>query len=118
MPADLLQHDCITISGVPGLARWPFRTGAVDVRGPASADSANAVLEMGLRGMGIVRFSDFVFASYIRDGRLVPVMADQHLSDPVPISVVYPQSRHRAPKVAAFVSFMMRRFAHAPWQAA
>ncbi len=115
-PADLAHHDCITMAGFPGLSRWPFRDGPIEVRGPATADSANAVLEMGLRGMGIVRFSDFVFADHIREGRLVPVLAEHHLPDPVPVSVVYPPSRHRTPKIAAFVRFMIRRFGHTPWR--
>jgi DNA-binding transcriptional LysR family regulator len=115
-PEDLARHDCITMAGMPALSRWPFRGGTVTVTGPATADSANAVLEMGLRGMGLVRFADFVFAQFVRDGRLVPVLVDHHKVDTVPISVVYPQSRHRVPKSAAFVEFMMRRFAHAPWR--
>jgi DNA-binding transcriptional LysR family regulator len=115
-PEDLARHDCITMAGMPGLSIWPFRGGTVAVNGPATADSASAVLEMALRGMGLVRFSDFVFSEHIRDGRLVPVLVDQHKADAVPIAVVYPQSRHRVPKTAAFVDFMMRRFAHAPWR--
>jgi len=115
-PEDLARHDCITMAGMPNLSRWPFRSGIVNVSGPVSADSANAVLELGLRGMGIIRFADFAFAQYIREGRLVPVLVDCHKVDTVPISVVYPQSRHRVPKTAAFVDFMLRRFAHAPWR--
>ena len=115
-PEDLARHDCITMAGMPCLSLWPFRGGTVAVNGPATADSASAVLEMALRGMGLVRFSDFVFSEHIRDGRLVPVLVDQHKVDAVPIAVVYPQSRHRVPKTAAFVDFMMRRFAHAPWR--
>lgn len=116
VPADLLGHDCITMAGMPALARWPFKSGEVEVKGAVAADSANAVLEMGLRGMGIVRFSDFVFADYVRDGRLVVLLADEHLASPVPVSVVFSAARHRVPKIAAFVRFMMRRFAHAPWR--
>jgi DNA-binding transcriptional LysR family regulator len=115
-PEDLARHDCITMAGMPDLARWPFRGGAVVVNGPVTADSASAVLELGLRGVGLVRFADFVFSDYIRDGRLVPVLVEHHKVETVPIAVVYPQSRHRVPKTAAFVDFMMRRFAHAPWR--
>jgi DNA-binding transcriptional LysR family regulator len=64
----------------------------------------------------MVGFADFVFSDYIRDGRLVPVLVEHHKVETVPIAVVYPQSRHRVPKTAAFVDFMMRRFAHAPWR--
>jgi DNA-binding transcriptional LysR family regulator len=115
-PEDLARHDCVVMAGMPALARWPFRDGTIAVAGGVTSDSANGVLELGVRGIGIVRLADFVVANYIRDGRLVPVLTEHDAIEAVPIAVVYPPARHRAPKVAAFVEFMTRRFAHAPWR--
>jgi DNA-binding transcriptional LysR family regulator len=115
-PEDLARHACVTMAGMPHLSRWPFRSGTVTVSGPATSDSATAVLELGLRGLGLIRLGDFVLARYVREGALVPVLVEHHKVEPVPIHVVYPQSRHRVPKTAAFVEFMLRRFAHAPWR--
>jgi hypothetical protein len=36
----------------------------------------------------------------------------------VPLHVVYPQGRHRSPKVATMVEFLVERFASAPWRQA
>lgn len=117
-PDDLLGHDCVLMANMPRLSRWPFKTGIVQVDGPVRADSAHAVLELGRAGMGIIRFSDFALADDVRAGRLVPVLADSHVRENFPISVVYPPARHKVPKTAAFVEFMKTRFGHAPWRIA
>jgi hypothetical protein len=36
----------------------------------------------------------------------------------VPLSAVYPQGRHRMPKVRAFLDFLVERFGHTPWRLA
>lgn len=117
-PEDLRGHDCILMADMPQFSRWPFRTGMVQVDGPVSVDSANAELELGLAGVGLIRLSDFALADYVREGRLVPVLTDWHARETVPIWVVYPPSRNKVPKTAAFVDFMRARFGHAPWRIA
>jgi DNA-binding transcriptional LysR family regulator len=59
-----------------------------------------------------------IVADALRDGRLVPLLADVHHSEPLPLHAVYPQGRHRSPRIAAMVEFLVERFASAPWRAA
>jgi DNA-binding transcriptional LysR family regulator len=115
-PQDILAHDCIVMSGMPALSNWPFRDGTIAVSGSATSDSASGVLELGVRGLGLVRLADFAVANYVREGRLVPVLEDYNLVEDLPISAMYPTGRHRVPKTAAFVDFLVRRFAHRPWR--
>jgi DNA-binding transcriptional LysR family regulator len=115
-PEDLRDHDCVTMSDIPHLAHWPFKSGIVEVTGPASVDSANAMLDLGIAGVGVIRMGDFALVDAIRDGRLIPILTDWHVRDPVTIWAVYPQTRNRVPKTAAFVEFMQGRFGHAPWR--
>jgi DNA-binding transcriptional LysR family regulator len=117
-PEDLRGHDCVLMAGMPHLARWPFRSGIVEVSGPVRADSANAVLDLALAGMGLIRFSDFALADHVRAGDLTPVLVDAHVRESVPVWAVYPPARHKVPKTAAFVEFMRARFGHAPWRIA
>jgi DNA-binding transcriptional LysR family regulator len=117
-PDDLRQHDCVLMANMPQLSRWPFRTGSVQVSGPVEVDSANAVLEMGLAGVGLIRLGDFAVADHVREGALVPVLTELHAPGSFPICVVYPPARHKVPKTAAFVEFMKARFGHAPWRIA
>jgi DNA-binding transcriptional LysR family regulator len=117
-PEDLRAHDCVSMAGMPNLSRWPFKTGSIQVSGPVTVDSANALLEMGLAGAGIIRLGDFALADDVREGRLVPLLADWHVRESFPIWAVYPPSRHKVPKTAAFVDFLGTRFGHAPWRIA
>jgi DNA-binding transcriptional LysR family regulator len=124
-PEDLLEHNCIVISGYPQLRRWPFDDPAlaggirtVEVGGNVSANNAENVLQMALLGVGIVRLGDLVTAEHVRSGRLVPILVGQHHVEQLTLHAVYPQSRLRSPKVAAMVDFLIEKFAHAPWRAA
>ena len=50
-------------------------------------------------------------------GALVPVLADYHHIEPVPLQALMPPGRHRLPKVTAMVDFLIEHFAAAPWRA-
>lgn len=122
-PDELLQHNCLHISGYPILRRWPFddpvapgRVRIVEPRGNAVANNAESVLQMALMGVGIVRLVDMLVGEHVRTGRLVPILADVHHVEPVPLHAMYPHARLRSPKVAAMVDFLLEHFAHAPWR--
>ena len=119
-PEDLLRHNCLVVSDAPSLSRWPFRgEGSVqtlDVAGSVTASSADALVNLAVDGVGIVRFGDVILAPHIRAGRLVPILTRDHLVEPVPISAVYPPGRQRVPKIRAFVDFLVERFGNAPWR--
>jgi DNA-binding transcriptional LysR family regulator len=119
-PADLLQHNCLSVAYAPNLRHWPF-AGAdgvrrLEVNGNASANTAEALLQLALVDLGIIRLSDVIVGEAIREGKLVPLLQDVHHREPVPLHAVYPQGRHRSPKVAAMVEFLVERFASAPWR--
>ena len=119
-PEDLLKHNCLCIAYSPSLQRWPFagKEGVqhIEVSGNASANTADALLELALVGLGIIRLSDVIVGEAIREGKLAPLLQDVHHSEPLPLHAVYPQGRHRSPKVAAMVEFLAERFGKAPWR--
>jgi len=121
-PEDLLKHNCLSIAYAPSLRQWPFETREgvkhLEVAGNASANTAEALLTLALAGLGIIRLSDVIVAEAIRGGMLVPLLQDVHHSEPLPLHAVYPQGRHRSPKVAAMVEFLVARFGAAPWRKA
>jgi DNA-binding transcriptional LysR family regulator len=120
-PQELSTHTCIAMSGNWGLTHWRFDTPSgqqvVDVSGGLSVNNAECVLHFALQGSGIVRLNEFIIADAIRKGQLVPVLEDFHCADPVPMVASYPHLRHRLPRVAAMLDFLVERFAHAPWRA-
>ena len=120
-PADLRGHNCLNMANAPGLRRWPFegRDGVehVEVAGNLSATSADALLALAVRGLGVIRLSDVIVGPAVREGLLVPLLADVHHRETIPLHAVYPQGRHRSPRLAAMIDFLLERFGSAPWRA-
>lgn len=121
-PDELQQHNCLYISTMPELRRWPFDTAQgtriIEVGGKVGSDSAETLLQLAVMGVGIIRLADNIVGAEIARGALVPILTDVHHVEPVPLHIVYPQGRHRSPKVTALVEFLIENFAHAPWRVA
>jgi DNA-binding transcriptional LysR family regulator len=118
--ADLARHNCISITGAPQLRRWPFKVAGgvehIEVRGNVSANNAEMLLQLAATGAGIIRLTDVIVADGIHSGWLKPILTDIHHVEPLPLSAVYPHGRHKSPRVAAFVNFLVERFSEAPWR--
>lgn len=121
-PDDLQKHNCLWITSLPALRRWPFDTDdgirVVNVDGNVVTNTAEAVLQLALVGVGITRLADVVVAESIRKGALVPILTDWHHVEPVPLYATYPSSRNLSPKVRAMVDFLVAEFGSAPWRQA
>ncbi len=109
-PEELLAHDCLVLRGLARLTAWPFRSATglqtLGVRGVATTDSAEALRDMALAGLGIIRVSAFIVARDIAEGRLVPLFEELHVSEDVPVWAVTAPGRHRLPRVQVFVDFL------------
>ncbi|HXE39178.1 MAG TPA: LysR family transcriptional regulator [Azonexus sp.] len=119
-PDDLQRHNCLWITTLPALRRWPFDTDdgirVVHIGGNVVANNAETVLQLAVAGVGITRLTDVIVGEAIRRGALVPILTDWHHVEPVPLFVTYPSGRHLAPKVRAMVDFLVEEFGHAPWR--
>ncbi len=119
-PDDLQRHNCLWITSQPALRRWPFDTDdgirVVHVGGNVSANNAETVMQLAVAGVGITRLADVVVGDAIRSGKLVPILADWHHVEPVPLFAVYPSGRNLSPKVRAMVDFLVEEFGAAPWR--
>ena len=63
---------------------------------------------------GIARLADFMVAKPIRDGKLVPLLADQHHPERTPAYAVFPPGTQKVPKVRVFLDFLVERFRPQP----
>jgi DNA-binding transcriptional LysR family regulator len=119
-PDELARHDAIVVNSVPAVNRWPFRDGdgvrIVEVNNKIVVDDAEVALRLAIAGAGILRVSDMLVGEAVRRGLLVPLFVGVSVSEPLPVSAVYPQGRHRMAKVRAFVDFVVDRFKSAPWR--
>jgi DNA-binding transcriptional LysR family regulator len=119
-PDDLQKHNCLWITSLPALRRWPFDTEegirVVNVGGNVAANTAETVLQLAIAGVGITRLTDVIVGDAIGRGELVPILADWHHAEPVPLFATYPSGRHLSPKVKAMVDFLVEEFGSTPWR--
>src|SRR5882762_4101223 len=120
-PADLVRHACLTLSRNPGSASWPFQIDGkltrIDVKGPVSADSADMLLQLAIGGAGILRLSEHVVARSVQEGLLQPLLQEAQDPETYPLVALLPPGHHQAPKVRAFIDFLIERLGSAPWRA-
>ena len=89
---------------------------SIEVSGRVTANNADTLLQLALMGAGIIRLADVIVGEALASGRLVPVLADVHHAEVLPLHAVYPQGRHRSPRVAALVEFLVGKYSDAPWR--
>ena len=107
-PADLLHHRCINWRwpGKNVIYDWEFcendRWFSVAVDGPLIVNSRAFAVQAAASGVGIAFVKDSDAAALIADGRLVPLL--EEWSAPFEgFYLCYPQQRHMAPALRAFV---------------
>ncbi|MCK9380994.1 MAG: LysR family transcriptional regulator [Sulfuritalea sp.] len=119
-PDDLQQHNCLWMTSLPALRRWPFDTDdgirVVQVGGNVAANTAETVLQLAVAGVGITRLTDVIVGDAIRRGELVAILTDWHHVEPVPLYATYPSGRNLSPKVRAMVDFLVAEFGPTPWR--
>jgi DNA-binding transcriptional LysR family regulator len=119
-PEELCDHSCIVVKTLPSALRWHFRESGrdrfIDIKSRVLVDSGEAALRFAIAGCGITRLADLMTTHAVCERRLKSVLAKSYVVESVPLSAVYPQGRHRMPKVRAFLDFLVERFGHAPWR--
>ncbi len=112
-PQDLLQHNCMLITGHARLSQWPFlingETVILDIKGNFISNNADFLLDMAEAGVGIIRFADFLVEKSIREGRLVRLLDDYYHLDDSLITALMPPGRQNLPRVKAFVDFLREK---------
>lgn len=88
------------------LERKPVR---VPLHSKLAVNDADAYLQCGLQGLGLIQIPRFLASGHLRAGDLVEVL-DRWRPLPLPIWAVYPQSRHLSPQVRVFVEWIEQQF--------
>ncbi len=119
-PEDLLDHNCLTHSSFVHFNDWEFEgpngTKVLHVSGNFEANSAMALYEAVLAGIGVARLATFLVGHDLSTGRLVPLLTD-YAHEKSSLLVVYPHRRHLSTKVRAFVDFLSEKFEPVPpWE--
>jgi len=111
-PDDLAQHDCIGFEGLQMVRTWPFGRGTnaktVAIRPRFAANTADAIIEAAIAGIGIARLTSYQAAGAIRDGRLVSLLRG-YSPEPLPVHLVHTGPPLVPLKMRAFLDFASSR---------
>ena len=101
--AALKDHVCLRQKFSSGLiAPWPLPSAGTAVPVSLTASVIDPLLDLAIAGAGIAAFPDFLIRDALANGALVPVL-DGEVEQSGIMSVLWPASRYRVPKVRAFV---------------
>lgn len=106
-PEALLAHNCLRFRSPRGqLVDWRFAGGrGLAVAGNLTLDQGELLLQAAAQGAGVFQALDFMVGEYLRDGRLVEVLAEYACPGP-PVQAVYLQGQRASPRVRALVDFL------------
>jgi DNA-binding transcriptional LysR family regulator len=111
-PNDLARHACLRFIGSGSWRDWELRHGTrtrrLAVDGRIDCNHRDAQIFACERGFGLGQFLDYQVADALREGRLERVL-EPYEPAPLPIHVVYPNSRHASARVRALSSFLVER---------
>lgn len=119
-PQDLAHHNCLRLSTVTRWNDWHLDEqdggGPILLRGNLEANSADGIYHATLAGIGIARLSSYLVGDDIRAGRLVRLLPD-YSDEGSDIFAIYSDKRNLAPKVRAFIDYLVDHFgAVPPWE--
>ncbi len=114
LPEDLADHACLQhkFPSTGKFEPWPLKRaeGAPEVVVPASmaCNTSAALIDVVLAGLGIACLPDFMVRQAIERGELVSVL-DAHVEHQGSFRLLWPSSKHLAPKLRVFIDFMVDR---------
>lgn len=110
---DLANFNCLRTSNNVARNAWHAELDGiaydVDATGNFEGNSADAVFNAALAGLGIARLSTYIVADAIASGRLVQLFP-AYVQNRADIAVTFAERRNLAPKTRALVDFLVTRF--------
>ena len=116
-PRELKAHACLhhRFPTSRKFERWPLGPEHAGIEGElpktAVASTLEPLIYMAEQGLGIAYLPDFAIAHQLRERLLVTVL-DDYTDLSGPLRVLWPSSRHLAPKLRAFVDFLAANLVH------
>jgi len=122
-PRALAEHQCIVLAKDSARANWRLEgpSGSVEdtVSGRFRANSARAVMQAAVAGLGIALLPSPLCVAELAAGHLVRVLGE-HRHEAASMYAAYPNRRHIPRAVSAFVDFVSEKLRSdgASWRAA
>ncbi len=115
-PGDLSLHNCLSFRIQPRQTHWRFEVDGepkdVAISGRVKANNLVLLRNAAIADLGIISIPVWMVANDIQQGRLVPLLEQFSMDPPnVPIHAVFAHNRHLAPKVRAFIDYLVEQTA-------
>lgn len=111
-PEDISRHDCVRHTGLAPRSEWHFRVGRRNVAIPVNAvmtcNEIDSALSACTRGIGLGMFLSYQAAAERKSGDLKYVL-EEFETEPLPVHVIYPQTRLMSSRVRAFVDECVKK---------
>jgi DNA-binding transcriptional LysR family regulator len=108
-PSELAQHRLVSNTAVPHLNHWPFvidgHPATIVAEGDWRTNDTGMAANLVVEGLGIGRLGTLAADPLVREGRLVPVLAEFVDLQRVPIYAVTATARQRLPKIRACIDY-------------
>ena len=118
VPHDLTRHNCIGIrQGEEAYGVWRLSSGrgkavtteAVKTRGNLATNDGEIAVNWALDGHGILMRAEWDIERYLRNGRLVQVLARDTVEVRQPINAVYYRNSALASRITCFLDYLSER---------
>ena len=113
-PDQLSEHNCLLYENSPMGSHWQFTENGKDfsvrIRPSFIANNSHSLESAAKAGMGIVMLPRYMLSHSLNQGDLLTLLAPYQYKTQIPISIVYPHTRHVALKTRSFVDFMAKYF--------
>lgn len=111
-PHELENYNCIHLTALKSHAQWLFNTQGDDKRVTASGrfktNHVETALDACKSGLGLGQFLSYQIAPSVASGQLVTVLDDFDI-EPLPVNLVYPQSRLLSSRSKTFINWAAPR---------
>jgi DNA-binding transcriptional LysR family regulator len=112
IPAELHDHDCVTIGGFMSPSTWTFKSGkseiVVPIRSRLVVSTAEAALDAAIAGVGIASALSFQLPAAAEPGQL-EIVLERFEPEPMSVDILYLGGRLMPRKLRAFCDFAAPR---------
>ena len=110
-PEQLTRHNCLIYTGGAFGTRWPFRHSdgkrfSVKVTGNLHSNEPRLLVDALLAGQGVMFGPSLLFNRFVRQGQMVPLLADFSVQD-IGFYGVYPKGAMLAKKARLLLDFII-----------
>jgi len=111
-PQEIRAHLCVRHMGTSPRNEWNFRIGRREVSVPITcalvSNEIDSTLDACANGLGLGMFLSYQTAPYRRSNKIRYVL-EEFETEPMPVQIVYPQTRRLSTTVRAFVDECVRK---------